>query len=160
MTALYELTDNMQRLRALEDEMDPEVFQDTMDSISDSIEDKAVGYAAVISEFKNDQAELDAEIKRLQARKKAIGNNIDRMKGNLIEAFHVAGIDRVKDARYTVKVNKGRESVQITDETKLPVDCYEPQPPKVSKTKVKELLEKGRQIDGAQMVRHESLSIR
>lgn len=137
MTALYELTANANMLRAIEEETDPQVWQDTMDANTDSIEDKAVGYAAVISEFKNDQAELDKEIKRLQARKKAIGKNIDRMKGNLIEAFHAANIDRVKDARYTIKVNRGRESVEITDPKKLPVDCWVQPERVVSKRKLK-----------------------
>lgn len=160
MTTLYDLANNYLQLKSLAAETDPEVFNDTMDTITDGIEDKAIGYAKVINSLKSETDEIAAEIKRLQQRKKTVNNNINRMKTNLIQAFHTADINQVKDPLFTIKLSPGRQSVVIHDEKKLPVDAYVPQPAKPSKTKIKELLEKGREVDGAELVRRESLLIK
>ena len=160
MATLYELTSNYRKLQSLADETDPEVFNDTMASIDDAIQDKAIGYAKVINSMAADVADISEEIKRLQARKKAVTTNVDRMKNNLIQAFHTADINQVKDPLFTVKISAGRESVVIHDEKQLPVDAFEPQPAKPSKTKIKALLQKGREVNGAEIVRNETLSIK
>lgn len=160
MATLYELTSNYRKLQSLADETDPEVFNDTMASIDDAIQDKAIGYAKVINAMQADITDISDEIKRLQARKKAVTTNIDRMKNNLIDAFHTADINQVKDPLFTIKLSAGRESVVIRDEKALPVDAFEPQPAKPSKTKIKVLLKKGREVNGAELVRNETLSIK
>lgn len=74
---LYELTDDYLRLIELaESEDDPVAIMDTMDAIEGEIEDKADSYCAVIATLENDVSVVDAEIKRLQARKKTISNNV------------------------------------------------------------------------------------
>lgn len=160
MATLYELTSNYRKLQSLANETDPEVFNDTMASIDDAIQDKAIGYAKVISSMEAETVEIQEQISRLQARKKNVTTNIDRMKNNLIQAFHTADINQVKDPLFTVKLSAGRESVVIRDEKQLPVDAFEPQPAKPSKTKIKALLQKGREVNGAELVRNETLSIK
>lgn len=160
MAALYELTSNYRKLQSLADETDPEVFNDTMASIGDAIQDKAIGYAKVINAMESDITDISEEIKRLQARKKNVTTNIDRMKNNLIQAFHTADINQVKDPLFTIKIRNNPESVLLMDENKIPVDYYQSQPMKLSKTLIKEALKKGKKVPGAELTRSESLMIK
>lgn len=160
MATLYELTSNYRKLQSLADETDPEVFNDTMASIDDAIQDKAIGYAKVISAMEAETAEIQEQINRLQARKKNVTTNIDRMKSNLIQAFHTADIDQVKDSLFTVKIRHNPESILLMDENKIPVDYYQEQPMKLSKTLIKEALKKGKKVPGAELTRSESLMIK
>ena len=70
-------------------DVDPEVLADTMESIEADFEDKADAYAYIISTLKGDAGTIDAELKRLKARKDAIENNADRLKKSLEEAMRV-----------------------------------------------------------------------
>lgn len=81
------------------------------------------------------------------------------MKLNLIDAFDLADISKVKTPQFTISKTAGRESVEITDEMALPVDAFETKQV-VSKTKVTELLKKGREVNGAKLVHTPGLSIR
>lgn len=160
MTALYEISDKVVGLKSLKGDLNEDVFNDTLESLIGPLDEKIIGCAIVSNGMDNDVSAIDAVVKRLTERKKHIQNNQRHLKEYMMFHMKKTDVKTIKDPLFTVKVNKGRESVEITDPDKLPVDCYEPQPPKISKTKVKEMLQKGRQIDGAQMVRHESLSIR
>lgn len=159
MATLYELTDKYRQLYEMNGEIDEELFRDTADSITDAIEDKAVGYAQVIKMDKADIDSLADEIKRLQDRKKSIQKHQTEMKLNLIDAFDLADISKVKTPQFTISKTAGRESVEITDEMALPVDAFETKQV-VSKTKVTELLKKGREVNGAKLVHTPGLSIR
>ncbi|WP_367297619.1 siphovirus Gp157 family protein [Loigolactobacillus coryniformis] len=160
MATLYELTSNYRKLQSLANETDPEVFNDTMASIDDAIQDKAVGYAKVINSMDADVADISEEIKRLKDRKSTIERNIGYMKINLINAFHNADIKQVKDSLFTVKIRHNPESVLLMDENKIPVDYYQEQPMKLSKTLIKEALKNGKEVPGAELTRSESLMIK
>jgi len=160
MATLYELTSNYRKLQLLADETDPEVFNDTMASIDDAIQDKAIGYAKVINSMAADVADISEEIKRLQARKNAVENNINRLKANLIDAFHTADINQVKDSLFTIKIRHNPASVHMIDDKEVPVDYYQPQPMKLSKTLIKKALKNGKEVPGAELTHSESLLIK
>lgn len=90
---LYEITEDFERLRemASDPDVDPEAIRDTMEAIEADFEDKADGYAKVIQMLEADEAGLDAEIKRLQARKSAVNGNKGRIKEALESAMRQTG---------------------------------------------------------------------
>ena len=65
MATLYELTGSYHKLLELSEDTDPTLFSDTMDSITDAIDDKAVGYAKVDKELAKDEKALKDEASRL-----------------------------------------------------------------------------------------------
>lgn len=160
MATLYELTSNYTKLQSLADEDNLQAFLDTMESINDAIEDKAISYAKVINSMDADVADISEEIKRLKDRKSTIERNIGYMKINLINAFHTADIKQVKDSLFTIKIRNNPESVLLMDENKIPVDYYQPQPMKLSKTLIKKALKNGKKVPGAELTRSESLMIK
>lgn len=160
MATLYELTSNYTKLQSLADEGNLQAFIDTMESINDAIEDKAISYAKVINSMDADVADISEEIKRLKDRKSTIERNIGYMKINLIQAFHTADIKQVKDSLFTIKIRNNPESVLLMDENKIPVDYYQSQPMKLSKTLIKEALKNGKKVPGAELTRSESLMIK
>ncbi|MDN6721822.1 MAG: siphovirus Gp157 family protein, partial [Staphylococcus equorum] len=84
MSNIFDLsTDYKQVYDMISQGEDSEVYLDTLDSLNDSIEDKADGYSAIIKSLNGDNEIIKKEIERLQARKKANENGIRNMKDNL-----------------------------------------------------------------------------
>lgn len=71
MPPVYDLKSKYATLLAKAEDMeiDPIVLHDTLESIKDAIEDKAVGCVQVIKSLEADVDSIDQEIKRLQERK-------------------------------------------------------------------------------------------
>ena len=103
---LFELTEEyMQLLEMAEDpDVDPEVLADTMEGLTGEIEDKADGYAYVIDSINADVETIDKEIKRLQARKKMLTGNADRIKQHLWACLKAIGMRRLKTAKHSFTI--------------------------------------------------------
>lgn len=78
------------------------------------------------------KARMDADVeyyklieKSARARRKAIESAQSRLKKYLQDCMAVAGVDKIKGELFTFSVVKGRESVVITDEGKLPMNMVE-----------------------------------
>lgn len=163
MASLYQLTGDLLTLqRMIEDGVDPEVLQDTIDSINIALEDKLDGYAKVIRNTQSDVDGLDAEIKRLTARKKSMENNIGRMKQaveatlNTVEADE-KGVKRVKTDKFTFSFRKS-STVEV-DESKVS-RYYIKTKTEVDKAAIKKILAIGGKVHGAQLVENQSLQIK
>ena len=159
MESLYELTGDYKRLEELEEELDPEVFQDTLDSIEDAIENKAQGYAAVIKQFKADVKMLRDEEKRLAERRQSIETKIGIMQTNLYDAMKQTGVDKIKSPRFTIWIQKSPVSVNVTNEKLIPTGFFVPQPAKLDKKQLAEELKHG-DVAGAELVQSEGVRIK
>lgn len=154
MATLYDLKGAYARVAALaaDPESDPEAIKDTLASIKDGIEEKAVGYAYVIKSVDNDIAEVDAEIKRLNDRRRGLTSNRDRLKQALTDAFQVAGIDKVKTPTLTVWI-QASTSVQVPEDYRMlpPQFVAKKVTHVVDKRSIKAALEAGTAIVGAEL---------
>jgi len=159
MATLYELTGDYKRLEELEEELDLEVFQDTMDSITGAIEEKAIGYARVIDQFEADVKMLDDKEKRLAKRRQAIKTKVRLMKNHLFEAMEIAGTPKIKSPEFTVWVQNNPISVSVTNEKVIPKEFYIPQPPKLDKKQLREELRHG-DIPGVELVQTRGIRIK
>lgn len=160
---LYELTEDYLALleMAEDEEIDEEVFRDTMEGIVGSIEDKADGYAKIMRMLDGQVATIDAEAKRLEARKKGLQRNIDRMKRNLEDAMLRCGARKMKTALFSFSIQKNPPSVEITvDEEHVPALYRVPQPDKIDKRHILEDLKNGALFAWARLTQTESLRIR
>lgn len=156
---LYELTQSYNRLLEMAEEMDQEALADTLESLEDSIEEKAENTAKVIKSIEADVSAIDGEIKRLQAMKSARKNNIDRLKVYLKEQLESVGMDKVKGELFTVALQNNPAKLVVKDVSKLQGYLVE-QEPKVDSTRLKKDLKAGLEVEGAELVQERSLRIR
>lgn len=149
---LYELTEQYMTLMEMAEdpETDQQTLADTMDAITGEIEDKADSYAVIINSLKSDADVLDAEIKRLTARKAAMLANAERMKSRLMTAMIMAGREKIKTARYTLGIQKTTPSVVLdTDDLeKIPAEYLIKQEPKIDKRGIAAALKGGKDMPG------------
>lgn len=159
MATLYELKEKYRQLLDLEDDLDPTLFHDTLDSIQDAIEEKAVNYVALIKKFEAEVKMFKDEEKSLNERRKAIENKVQILKDNLYEGMKATGIERIDEGTVTVRIQKNPVSVNVTDERLIPEGFFIPQPSKLDKKALKEALKHG-DIPGAELVQTEGVRVR
>ncbi|QFR23665.1 siphovirus Gp157 family protein [Schleiferilactobacillus harbinensis] len=146
---------------ATDPDSDSETIKDTLSSIKDGIEEKAVGCAYVIKSVDNDIAEVDSEIKRLNDRRRGLTSNRDRLKQALTDAFQVAGINKGKTPMLTVWI-QASTSVQVPDDYRLlpPQFVTKKVTHVVDKRSIKAALEAGTTVVGAELKTNWSPRIR
>ncbi|WP_204123307.1 siphovirus Gp157 family protein [Lacticaseibacillus mingshuiensis] len=153
MSTLYDLTGKRATLLDLAENgtVDPEVLQDTMDSIDGAIEEKTEGYVQVIKQIEADADVIDTEIKRLTDRKAAFLHNRDHIKQSLQECLEYAHLTRVKTPLFTVTIakNGGKQPIVIYKDS-LQADAWK-QVPQPDMDNIRERLEAGKKIVGAEL---------
>lgn len=161
MGTLYELKSEYLQLRDMAGDPDisPEALRDTMDAINGELEDKADGYARVIRELEAEEAGLDTEIKRLQARKSAVSGNKGRIKDALESAMRETGKLKFKTALFSFGIQKNPPSVAILSEN-IPLDYLVVPDPQPDKKRILAELKAGATFDWAELRQTEALRIR
>lgn len=107
MSTLYELSNEyLQLLEMLEDDVDEQVFKDTLEGIEGEIEIKADGYAKVMKQLEGEVEMIKGEIERLTSRKKTIENNISRLKDSLKGAMEITGKTKFKTELFSFAIQK------------------------------------------------------
>ncbi|MAL97188.1 MAG: hypothetical protein CL583_01940 [Alteromonadaceae bacterium] len=126
MTQLYKLSEQFQELNALMEAEDDgslkEAVENTLELVQGDFNDKAQALITVCQNMEGDAAAIDSEIKRLQARKKAIENRQAAMKDYLRDNMERTGISKVSCPLFTITCVKGREIAIINDEQVIPDD--------------------------------------
>lgn len=162
---LYELTDAYAELAALLDECESEEeaaqLWAQMDEIGASIAEKADNYARYL---RNKQAEVDGlgkEIERLQKRKRSAENQIEQLREHMKFAMGVAGATEITTQLGKWTVRRNPPKVNVLDESEIAPEFFEPQPPKLSKSKLlKHWKDTGEIPDGCDVVQSESVQFR
>ena len=140
---LYEITGMyLQLMEMMEDpDIDPDLIQDSMESLDGDLETKAENIGMMIRNYEATYDAVDAEIKRLQARKKMWGNNISRLKKYLKQSMTVMDKKTLRTAKFTFSVKSGSYSVVVDDQDQVPDQFREPQPDKIIAKDLKAFLE-------------------
>lgn len=109
MPSLYLLTEIYTELLGLLDECQtPEeaaVIIEQIAQVNESIGDKAEAYARIIQSKQREADGYEAEIKRMQARKKTAENLIERLREQLLIAMEEAGASKI-DRRAMLKAHR------------------------------------------------------
>lgn len=161
MGTLYELKSEYIQLLEMAGDPDisPEALRDTMEAINGELEDKADGYAKVIRELEAEEAGLDAEIKRLQARKSAVSGNKGRIKDALESTMRETGKLKFKTTLFSFGIQKNPPSVAILSEN-IPLDYLVVPDPQPDKKRILAELKAGATFDWAELRQTEALRIR
>ena len=167
MAALWEITQEFLALASMIEEAGGEATDEVMEELAISRENfahKAEGYAKLILKWESEVEAASAEIKRIQAIKKTKENAVGRLKDTLKGALMIfghedgKGIKRFETPLIKLSTRKST-SIEITDENALPQEAFVIKK-EVSKTAIKELLEAGAQVDGAQIKENYSVVIK
>ena len=165
MATIYELTDEYALLLELAEdpEVDPETIEGTLEALGGEIEEKADGYAKVMKQLEANAAALKAEEKRLYTKRTTCENNIKRMKQALQYAMEATGKTKFKTDLFSFGIQKNPAAVVMDAQyiENIPEEYLIPQEPKIDRTKLKEDLKAGKNLDGiAHLEQSESLRIR
>lgn len=162
---LYELTDAYAELAALLDECESEEeaaqLWAQMDEVGASIAEKADNYARFLRNKQTEVDGLDKEITRLQKRKRSAENQIEQLREHMKFAMGVAGATEIRTTlgKWTIRRNPPR--VEVLDESEIAPEFFDPQPPKLSKSKLlKHWKDTGEIPDGCDVVQSESMQFR
>ncbi|MBX8942470.1 siphovirus Gp157 family protein [Lysinibacillus sp. K60] len=158
MATLYELTDQYKMLQNYIEENNAEGFELALSQIIGDIGEKLEGYAMVLKNIESDIAGIKSEEKRLADRRKAMESNLARIKENMADALLTVEGNRVKTEKFTFSFRKST-SVQIENDAAIPPQFIKVEKT-ISRSELAKALKAGEQIEGAQLVENQSLSIR
>jgi SMC interacting uncharacterized protein involved in chromosome segregation len=156
MSALHEITSNHKELMKMvdNDELSIEDVADTMDMIEGEFNDKAMSLVAVKDNMETDVTAIDAEIKRLTARKKGIKNRQASMIEYLRSNMEALKITNIKCPLFSITLAKGRDIVQIDDESKIHTDYLNIKTSTIPmKKEILATLKAGKKVDGASLAK-------
>lgn len=156
---LYELSTNYLQIQEMIME-GAEGLEDTLESLNDAIEEKAVGYAKVIKNIEGQVLAIKEEEKRLAERRRSLESNIKRLKENLELSMLDTGKKKIKTNLFTFNIQKNPPSVKILDEEAIPSDYLVKQKPKIDKKAIINDMKNGVEVEGVEIKQGESLRIR
>ena len=162
MASMYELTADYMTVLAMasDGETPPDVIANTLDAIGEEIEIKAENSAIVMQEIKAEADKIDAEIKRLTARKKALETNADAIKDRIYNAMKATGKEKFKTTLFSFSIGKNPPKLVIDDAEKIPRKYLIPQPAKIDNAALKADLNTGKKCRYAHLEQGESLKIK
>ena len=160
MSNLYALKDKyLEVLNMIDDDVDEQAIQDTLESIEGEIEDKALNYGKLIRNLETNNEGLTSEIKRLQQRKKSNENFIQRLKESLEFNMQQTGIKQIDTGLFKFSIQKNPPSVEIRSEDFIPEQFYKIERT-VSKKDLLDYLKSGKEIKGVEIMQREGLRLR
>lgn len=125
---------------------------------------KAEAYTKFILKLESEADAAAAEIKRIQALKKAKENTVNRLREHLLAALMVfteedaKGIRRYETPLAKLSTRKS-QAVEVLDESEIP-DAFWVIKKEISKSTISQAIKDGEQVPGAQLKDNISLSIR
>lgn len=157
---LYELADKYKELSERED-LDPEVLQDTLDSINDALEDKADNIAAWIDDLTNAAKRKKAKADEWKNSAKEDLKKANSLKQYLIQELTHAGKKKMETDRFLLSTRNNAPSTIIEDETLIP-DVFKTTKvtETVDKTAIKEAIKLGEDVPGAHLQSSQSITIK
>ena len=162
MATMYELTADYLTVLAMatDGETPPDAIADTLEAIGGEIEIKAENSAVIMQELNAEADKIDAEIKRLTARKKSLETNSDAIKQRVFDAMKATGKEKFKTTLFSFSIGKNPVKLIIDDAEKIPRKYLIPQPAKIDNAALKEDLKAGKVCKYAHLEQFESLRIK
>lgn len=174
---LYELTDTFRNLFEQFDEIS--TIEDTPDELKEDIkqawfdtlvgiEVKAENVGAYIKTLTADVNALKEEEHTLAKRRRTKENQIEWLKRYLLESMQAINRKKIDRPMAVLSIRNNAESVQIDNESDFITRCQmcgaddylRYKTPEIDKTAVKADLQKGYKIEGASLVRKQSIIIK
>lgn len=140
----------MELLELAEDEdLDPEVLNDTIEAMAGEWEHKLDAYGIVRNELSMDIAKIDMEVKRLTEKKRRINSNIIRINEAIMASMKLHDTRKVEGEHFTWQIQKnGGKAPLILDD--IPAESlpgeYQAWDVKANKEAIRKDLEAGKEL--------------
>lgn len=137
-------------------ELDPQLVEDTIASIKESMDDK---YDNIWTFIKDLEAQVDQRKQYVQEKQKEIKSyetKIDSLKHYALQEMNATNRTKIKTEHYTLSIRHGHK-VKINDEAALPKMFLVEQAPKINKKEITKAFKNGQEVPGAEYVESESL---
>lgn len=165
MSTLYELDDRLTSIvnidgTAVDTETGEIIEPAALDELAMEYNEKLEGCGLIVLQDAADIAAIDAEIKRLQARKKALTNHREGLKAYM--AQHLPENRKFKTPRVSMYMRKS-DSVELEegfDVRDVNENYLRYRLPELLKNDLKKAIKAGEHVDGVKLVEHESLVVR
>lgn len=101
----------------------------------------------LLTNLSGEEKAVDAEVKRLNARKKMLKNEQEKIRETLLLVLNALDISKMKNAFYTLSVRESSSpSLVIDDESAIPEEFLVPGKPTVNNDKLKKYLKELRTL--------------
>lgn len=161
MANLFNLNqDYKELLDQMEQGIEPEVLKDTLESIEASIDVKVDNTIGLIRSVEGDIETVDKEIKRLQTLKKQRENLKNKIKSYLQDMLEYRQLQNYRTSTNYIYKRRNAPSVHIINEELLDKSYFIEQAPKLDKKALKEDIQNGADVRGAELRESESLVIK
>lgn len=111
---LYEITGELLELQnMIEEGADPDVVNDTIESVEFDLEQKAEGYVMVIRNLEAQAKAIKDEEKRLREKRLAAENGIERLKKRLFDSMNATGKKKLNTGVFTLSVQKNGGALPV-----------------------------------------------
>lgn len=174
---LYELTNDFAQLFDRFDEIskldgDAEEYKqawfDTLSGIEEEFEVKAENIGAYIKELTAAAKYLKAEEEALSKRRKAKERQAEWLKKYLLESMQDIGRTKIDRPMAVLSIRTNPESVRFDDENAFITLCQRNgsddylryKAPEINRSAVKEALQAGQKIEGASLIRTQTVTIK
>lgn len=167
MASLFNLAKEYEELYdALLDSADEETgeldvdISKALETVQGTFKEKASATAIVSRELVNYKEDIDREIKRLQALKKHVERENERVRMYLSEALRAAGIESIKGVYANISFRKSEQTV-IDDESQLPEEYVKVKTTYIpDKEAIKKAIKSGVEVTGAHVETVQNLQIK
>lgn len=155
---LYEIAREMEQVESLlNDGVDPQAISDTLEAIEISFSDKLMSIGKIIKNNDAIVAGAMQEIERLRDRIKRIDSKSDWLRDYARNAMIATNRQKIETDIFTLSISKGRKSVKIEDDNKIPANFLNIKTVSTpDKKAIKEAIESGQIVSGASLVVGES----
>ena len=111
---LYEITGELLELQnMIEEGADPDIVNDTIESVEFDLEQKAEGYVMVIRNLEAQAKAIKEEEKRLREKRLSAENGIERLKKRLYDSMNATGKKKLNAGVFTLSVQKNGGSLPV-----------------------------------------------
>ena len=155
MANVYELKNTFNTLwNIIEDEtVDDEAILNAWETATEDLADKLENCCKYIKNTETTIDGLKAEEARLRAKRQALENSVDRLKGLMKDAVNASGEKKIACGSFTCSVQNNAPKLIIdVDTAYIPERYLVPQPPTVDKNSLKEDLKNG--VEGLGEIAH------
>jgi len=161
MNSLYKINENMLSLLGVIEANDGELTDEVLEQLeinNEELQTKSESYLSVIKNREALNTQIDDELKRLQAMKKANNNLVSKLKNSLLNAVNIFGEFEVGLIKFGIRKSTTVEVTGIVND--LPKEYktvkVTEQP---NKAEIKKSLQRGEQIEGCALVTNYNLKI-
>ena len=159
--SLYNISKEMQEIASQleEGELTPEL-ENALIISQNELQEKAINYGYAIKSLDDDLTAINEEIKRLQAIKTSKATAIDRMKEAISNAMQLHGIEKVTSPTLNLSFRKS-ESIEIDNISQIDARFLnEKVTVSADKTRIKEAIKQGENVEGARISINYNLKIK